>query len=51
MAIDRLSATKINPNNPDWKNLAEQQLEAENVGSIAELGISKLIKMIQKKEK
>ena len=51
MAIDRLSAVKINPNNPDWKNLADQQLEAENIMSIAELGVSKLIKMIQKKEK
>ena len=49
--LDRISANKINANNPNWEALAQHQLEAENAASIAELGISKLIKMIQKKEK
>ena len=49
--LDRIAANKINVNNPDWKALAQHQLEAENASAIAELGISKLMKMIQSKEK
>ena len=49
--LDRISANKINVNNPDWEKLAQHQLEAENANSVAELGISKLLRMIQQKEK